>query len=98
MTGASARHNLIVANLIASLHAQLRGKNCTVYPSDLRLKVESTSLYTYPDAMVICGDLQFAEKRQDTVINPSVIIEVLSSSTENYDHEKYLRITALLTY
>lgn len=88
MTGASARHNLIVANIIATLHGQLRGSSCRVFPSDLRLKIEQTGLYTYPDISVICGTIQFDEGRQDTVSNPIVLIEVLSPSTENYDRGK----------
>ena len=88
MAGASARHNLIVANLISSLHAQLRGKHCTVYPGDLRLQVVATGIYTFPDVMVICGDLQYADAREDTVTNPSVIFEVISPSTEHYDRGK----------
>lgn len=85
MTGATARHNFILANIISSLRPQLRGKRCSISPSDLRVKVEATGLYTYPDASVYRGDLRFTDGRQDTVINPTVIIEVLSPSTENYD-------------
>ena len=88
MTGANVRHNMIVANVISNIHAQLRGKSCTVFPSDLRIKVEATGLYTYPDISVICGDIRYADAREDTVTNPSVIIEVLSPSTENYDRGK----------
>lgn len=88
MTDASARHNLIVANLIGLLHGQLRGSSCRVFPSDLRLKIEATGLFTYPDLSVICGSIRFHEGRQDTVMNPTVLIEVLSPSTENYDRGK----------
>jgi Uma2 family endonuclease len=87
MTGTSIPHNLMVANVISTLHAQLRGKSCTVYPSDLRVKVEATGLYTYPDAQVICGSPRTAE-RSDTVTNPTTLIEVLSPSTEGYDRGK----------
>ncbi len=88
MTGASTRHNLIAVNITSALHPQLRGKSCIVYPSDLRLKIESSGLYTYPDAMVICGNTRYADKRKDMVTNPSVIFEVLSPSTEDYDRGK----------
>lgn len=102
MTGASARHNLIVANMIAMLHGQLRGSPCRVFPSDLRLKVEQTGLYTYPDISVICGTISFDEGRQDTVVNPTILIEVLSPSTENYDRgqkfEHYRTIRTLQEY
>ena len=66
----------------------LRGKSCTVYPSDLRLKVEATGLYTYPDVLVICGTPRNADRREDTITNPSVLIEVLSPGTEGYDRGK----------
>ena len=102
MTGASVTHNLLVANVISNLHLQLRGKSCTVYPSDLRLKVEATGLYTYPDAQVICGNIQHADERKDIVINPTVLIEVLSPSTKNYDRgmkfQHYRTIETLREY
>jgi Uma2 family endonuclease len=88
MAGASARHNLIVGNLYASLHSQLRNRPCVVYPSDLRLKVPKTQLYTYPDISVVCGAPQFEDAEQDTLLNPTVIVEVLSPSTESYDRGK----------
>ncbi len=59
MTGASRNHNLITANTLAGLHAQLRGKPCEIYPSDMRVKVSLTGLYTYPDIVVVCGEPQF---------------------------------------
>jgi len=85
MTGASEAHNLICVNVIAELRNQLRGRSCKIYPSDMRVKVEATGLYTYPDISVVCGDAQFADTELDTLINPLVIIEVLSPSTERYD-------------
>lgn len=102
MTGGTARHNLIVANMIALLHGQLRGTSCHVFPSDLRLKIESAGLYTYPDISVICGPIFYADNRQDTVTNPMVLIEILSPSTENYDRgkkfEHYRTIETLQEY
>jgi Uma2 family endonuclease len=88
MAGASAAHNLIMGNAYASLHAQLRKRPCTVYPSDMRLKVSRTGLYTYPDISVICGEPQFEDDQHDILLNPTVIIEVLSPSTEMYDRGK----------
>ncbi len=85
MAGASTRHNLILAHIIGSLDTQLRGKSCAVYPGDLRVKVEASSLYTYPDASVIRGEIQNTDGRDNTFMNPSVRIEVLSPSSENYD-------------
>ena len=56
LAGASRNHNLIVANLIAELHSQLKQRSCTVFPSDLRIKISATGLYTYPDVSVVCGE------------------------------------------
>jgi Uma2 family endonuclease len=83
--GASANHNLIAGNTFASLHAQLRQRTCTVYPSDMRLKVSHTGLYTYPDISVVCGTPQLEDDQRDTLLNPTLIVEVLSPSTESYD-------------
>ncbi len=85
MAGSSARHNLIVTNVVAELRTQLRKRPCTVYPSDMRLKVSQTGLYTYPDVIVVCGDVHFEDAEQDTLLNPTELVEILSKSTENYD-------------
>ena len=85
MAGASERHNLIAMNIGASLHSQLRRRACTVYPSDLRGKVSPLGFYIYPDISVVCGAAQFEEARRDTLLNPTVIVDVLSPSTEGYD-------------
>src|SRR5215218_3291887 len=90
MGGASERHNLIVGNVFASLHAQLRGQPCKVYSSDMRVKIDTTGLYTYPDVVALCGEARFDDEQHDTLINPNIIIEVLSKSTEGYDRgEKF---------
>ncbi|MBZ0292892.1 MAG: Uma2 family endonuclease [Anaerolineae bacterium] len=88
MTGASETHNLINGSTYVSLYNQLRGRPCKIYPSDMRLKVEATGLYTYPDISIVCGEACFADAEFDTLINPTVIIEVLSPSTESYDRGK----------
>jgi len=85
MAGASRSHTLISGNVSAALHAQLRQKTCAVYQSDMRVKVSVSGLYTYPDVIVTCGVEQFEDARNDTLLNPVVIIEVLSPSTESYD-------------
>jgi len=85
MAGASRRHNLIVSNVITGLNLQLKKRPCRVYPSDMRLRIDLTGLYTYPDIMVVCGEEQFADENQNTLLNPDVIVEVLSDSTEGYD-------------
>lgn len=82
MSGASPNHNLVFGNTYASLHAQLRQRPCIVFPSDQRVRVRDTGLYTYPDISAICGEPQFDN---DTLLNPTLIVEVLSPSTESYD-------------
>jgi Uma2 family endonuclease len=91
MAGASYEHNIIVLNAGASLHAQLRGRSCAAVPSDLRLRVSPIGPLTYPDIMVICGQPQFTDERPDMVTNPTVIIEVLSPSTEGDDRGRKFR-------
>jgi Uma2 family endonuclease len=90
MAGGSPMHSLIAANLIGELRTRLKGCPCRPFTSDLRLKVEATGLFTYPDVSVVCGPLQFAAGTDDTVVNPTLLIEVLSDSTEAYDRgEKF---------
>ena len=85
MTGASLVHNRLVANLIASLHGQLKGGPCGVLPGDMRVRVPETGLYTYPDVSVVCGEPELEDAHLDILLNPVVLIEVLSDSTEGYD-------------
>jgi len=85
MTGASERHNLLAGNLYTAFRAQLRPRGCRVYVSDMRVKVSATGLYTYPDVTVVCGQPRFEDAEVDTLVNPQVIVEVLSKSTEDYD-------------
>jgi len=85
MAGASERYVLIVTNLVAELRGQLRRRPCTVYSTDLRVRVSPTGLYTYPDVVVVCGQARFADDQKDTLLNPTFIIEVLSDSTKDYD-------------
>ncbi len=88
MSGASEAHNLIVWNVSGELRSRLKKRPCRGYPSDMRVKVSPTGLYTYPDVTVVCGKPEFDDKRKDTLLNPTVIIEVLSESTEAYDRGK----------
>jgi Uma2 family endonuclease len=102
MSGASRSHNLIVANVVITLGTQLKKKPCRVYPSDMRLRIDETRLYTYPDVMIVCGQDKFDDHYKDMLLNPDVIIEVLSDSTENYDRIKkfqnYRKIKSLKEY
>ena len=88
MAGASANHNLIVGNCVQTLGQQLKKKPCRVYPSDLKLRIETTGLYTYPDLSVVCGEPQLESDGGDVLLNPIVLVEVLSDSTEGYDRGK----------
>lgn len=85
MTVASRNHNLITVNVAAALSEQLRRRQCEVYASDMRVKVSPPRLYTYPDVIVVCGTPHFEDDVNDTLLNPTILIEVLSKSTEAYD-------------
>jgi Uma2 family endonuclease len=84
MTGASRKHNLISGNIFAALHTQLSGSACEVYTGDMRMRTP-TDLLTYPDVVAVCGEPRFGDDEFDTLINPTLIVEVLSKSTEAYD-------------
>src|SRR4051794_4528568 len=88
MAGGSERHNLIASNTLGELWSNLRGKNYRTYNSDMRVKIESNSLHTYPDVSVVCGEPRFAAGRSDTIVNPVLMAEVLSPSTEKYDRSQ----------
>lgn len=85
MAGASRAHVIIVSNLVAELRQKLKHRSCNVYSNDLRLRISATDLYTYPDVIVACGQQFFADNQKDTLLNPTLIIEVLSDSTKDYD-------------
>lgn len=102
MSGASREHNLIVANVTTSLNTQLEDRDCEVYPSDMRVRTPDSLFYTYPDVVVVCGEPQFEDDSVDTLLNPTLIVEVLSSSTETHDRTKkfadYRKIKSLMEY
>lgn len=88
MSGASRKHNLITLNLVTSLNVQLRDRACEVYASAMRVRIPAANSYTYPDVVVVCGDASFEDDELDTLLNPTVLVEVLSPSTEQYDRSK----------
>ena len=88
MAGASRQHNRIVTNVVVGLDNQLKDRPCNVYSSDMRVKVSNTELYTYPDVVVTCGEEKFVDEHKDNLLNPLLIVEVLSDSTEAYDRSK----------
>jgi len=85
MAGASTAHNQITMNVSAEIHTQFKKRPCRVYANDMRVKVSPTGLYTYPDIVALCDNPRFDDEQKDTLLNPTVIIEVLSDSTANYD-------------
>lgn len=85
MSGASRAHNKICINLISELRSSLGKGRCETFGIDLRVKVDKNGLYTYPDVVVVCGEPEFEDTVLDTLLNPKVIFEVLSPSTESYD-------------
>ncbi|MFO0591212.1 MAG: Uma2 family endonuclease [Polyangiaceae bacterium] len=102
MAGASAEHNQIVANVLGELRSALREKPCRVFASDMRLKIPETGIYTYPDAAVVCGQPMYEDEKRLTLLNPTVLVEVLSDSTESYDRGKkfqaYRSVPSLTDY
>lgn len=102
MTGASKNHNRIVISASSALYAQLRQRPCDIFANDMRVKILSTGLYTYPDISIVCAVPEFEDDEVDTLLNPTVVIEVLSPSTEAYDRGKkfqhYRSIPSLQEY
>lgn len=88
MAGGSTNHNIIAGNIYALLNQLLTAEPCIAFTGDVKILVKPNGLYTYPDAMVVCGELEYAENRTDTITNPLVIVEVLSKSTREYDRGK----------
>ncbi len=105
MSGASRQHVRISVNVTAWLagqlkgqRCQLKGQRCELFNGDMRVKVSPTGLYTYPDASVVCGRPRFEDKELDVLLNPTVIVEILSKSTEAYDRgEKFAQYRTLDT-
>ena len=102
MAGASFTHNAIVANIVTELRNRLRSGPCRPVANDQRVQTQATGLNTYPDVVVVCGEPHFTDDFLDTLVNPIVLVEVLSDSTEAYDRgEKfahYRRIETLSDY
>ena len=102
MAGASVRHNVLVRNLLIALGTRLRGRPCQPYPSDLRINVPATGLYTYPDVTVVCAPIQRHPNDHATIVNPRLLIEVLSDGTEAFDRgakfAHYRSVLSMSTY
>ncbi len=102
MTGASRKHNLITVNIAGELRDQLKKRPCEAYGSNMRVKAAESRSYHYPDIVVVCGTPQFEDAHVDTLLNPTLLIEVLSPSTEAYDRggkfAHYRKIPTLREY
>jgi Uma2 family endonuclease len=102
MTGGTREHSIISVNLAREVSDQLKTTNCVAYNTDLKVKVEATGLFTYPDISVVCGEQRFLDETEDVLLNPNLVIEVLSDSTEAYDRgkkfEHYRQILTLREY
>ena len=102
MAGTSYKHTIIVSNLLRELGLQLRGGPCRAVANDLRVLTQATGVYTYPDVVIVCGQPQFSDDYLDTLLNPTVLIEVLSDSTEAFDRggkfAHYRRLESLQEY
>jgi len=102
MSGASRRHNRIVLNVGKGLDSALEERGCDVFVSDMRVLTPDNKFFTYPDVVAVCGEPKFADAEVDTLLNPEVIVEVLSPSTEEYDRgtkfAHYCSISSLEEY
>jgi Uma2 family endonuclease len=102
MSGASFKHNAIVANVIAELVPRLRSGPCRALPSDMKVRLPDSRKFFYPDVSVFCGEPQFHDDRTDVLLNPVVIIEVLSESTAAFDRggkfQSYQQLESLREY
>lgn len=102
MAGATKSHTLISANILRLLGNQLLERECNAFGSDMRVKIAANEKYTYPDVVAVCGEEIYEDKTEDTLLNPQLIIEVLSKSTEGYDRgakfESYQTIESFSEY
>ena len=102
MSGGTAEHAIIIGNIHGQLWMQMKGRPCQVYASDMKLRIQAAEAGKYPDLMALCGEQQFHDGRRDLLLNPSLIVEVLSSSTEAYDRGDkfalYRRLPSLREY
>ena len=91
MAGGTEAHNLIAGNVFGELHNRFKGRPCYVYTSDMKVRIESANLGAYPDVTAVCGERLFWDQHRDVITNPTLIVEVLSDSTEAYDRgDKFL--------
>ena len=98
MSGASLAHTRIIADIVTELNIQRRGRDCEVISNDMRVKTGAKGAYFYPDVVVFCGDPEFEDNVFDTFLNPTLVVEVLSPSTEVFDRgEKFAQYQELIS-
>lgn len=102
MAGASRVHNTMTLNIASELRPSLRARGCSVFAINMRVKVRAASAYFYPDVVIVCGQPRFEDEQEDNLLNPTVVIEVLSPSTEDFDRTEkffaYQRLDSLREY
>ena len=102
MSGASYQHTIITMNISGELYIQLKGTACTVHTNDMRVRTSPETSYFYPDVVVVCDKPRFEDNAFDTLLNPIILVEVLSPSTEAYDRvekfKHYQQLTSLQEY
>lgn len=99
LAGGSSNHNRIIRNLSSELHFALKNTQCEIFINEIRVWIETRDLFSYPDIAVVCNNVEYYPDRNDTIINPLIIVEVLSESTENYDRgNKFLFYRDLPTF
>ncbi len=102
MSGASRAHNLITMNIANQFYTQLVAQGCEIYPGDMRVQIRQPTSYFYPDIVVVCGEPRFEDDTFDTLLNPVLIVEVLSPSTAAFDRgekfEHYKQLDSLQEY
>ena len=102
MAGASRFHCTINTNIVGELHGRLQGTSCRQFANDMRVKNELTGLFNYPDCLIVCEEPKYLDRHEDVLLNPRVIIEIVSPSTESYDRgfkfQSYRRLPSCQEY
>jgi Uma2 family endonuclease len=102
MAGASPSHNLITFNVAVTIGGQIKGRNCRGYSTDQKVRTDVGNLFAYPDVTIVCGEPKFHDEKKDVILNPTLIVEVLSPSTESLDRTEkfahYRTIPSLMDY
>lgn len=102
MAGATRQHNRISSNLVSGIDQHIKSRDCNVYASDMRVYVPSTGYFTYPDIVITCGKEEFTDAYNDVLVNPLVVIEILSDSTAAFDRgkkfEQYRELDSFVEY